>query len=228
MAPVTHTFASGLEQPQRTVMQLAAVTLMSALKRSAGGYLQEVRATGVVARTWTDEPGIEMLMRAMNRTPAIAVATGTAEFRSTGIGGKQWMANCELLLYIMTQHQRDLQDGRQQSDVVALANNQADPGLHVIMEHARELLIGQYPSQSSTIKQIRPTSEEELTTRPEGTIWLQTYRVELFQRGGGSPEFRTAAQLLESIAWRVTTDPDEVIPPAAAVSAASVDAELDV
>lgn len=222
----SHSFDTGAPKPQRTLIQQGAVTLLSALKRP-NGYLADVIPIGGIVRSYTDAVDIEILMKTFNRTPAIGVATGTRDYQVLAIGGRQAISECELLLYFATQHSRDPQVGRMESDKVALSNLKADPGLHVMMEHALELMLGQYPaSMTSTIKQIKPTREEELATLPEITIWLQTYRVTLQSYSGGK-EWRTPAQLLESIGWRITTNPTEALRPAPATTSTSLDADSD-
>lgn len=222
----SHRFDSGASTPQRTLIQQGAVTLLSALKRPTG-YLAEVMAIGGIVRSYTDAVDIEWLMKTFNRTPAIGVATGDRPFQVLGIGGRQALSECELLLYIATQHSRDMQRGRMESDSVGLANLNADPGLHVIMEHAIELMLGQYPTTlTGTVKQIKIVRESELATLPEITIWLQTYHVTLQSYSGGR-EWRTPAQLLQSIGWRVTTNPAEPMRPAAATVSTTLDEDTD-
>lgn len=226
-ASTPHLFDTLAPDPQRTLIQNGAVTLLSALKRPTG-YLAEVMPVGGVVRSYTDGVDIEWLMKTFNRSPAIGVATGTRTFGPAAIGGRHAvMSECELLLYFANQHSRDFQNGRQQSDSVARANNTADPGLHVMMEHSLELMIGQYPTTlTGTVKQIKIQREEELATLPEITIWLQTYHVTLQSKVGGR-EWRTPAQLLESIGWRVTTNPTEPMRPAAATVSTTLDADTD-
>jgi hypothetical protein len=224
---VSHSFASRAPKPARTLIQQGVVALLSPLTRRSGGYLHGVVPFGAVVRSYTDEIGTAMLQDALKATPAIAIATGTFSGQNLAIGGRQNLGQIELLLYIATGHARSQQRGRQESDLVAQADDQADPGLHVIMEHARELVLGQYPSiDTFTVKQIMFEREEEVATLPQITIWLQTYRVTV-QSYSGSREFRTAQQLLESIGWRATTDADEDLPPDPATSSTSVDADTN-
>lgn len=224
---MSHSFDTGLSQPQRTVLRRGVLEVLAPLKRP-NGYLADVLAFGGVVRSYTDEPDIELLMKAMGRTPSIAVQLATRDFQQLGIGGKQAMSEVQLLLYFASQHSRDLMDGRHEADVVALANDHADPGLDIMMEHALELMHGTYPTLLSlTIKQIRIKREEELATLPTMTIWLQTYGVTL-QSYTGSKEYRTADQLLTSIGWRTTTDPNEANRPAPATASTTIDADTDI
>lgn len=234
---MSHQFNTGLEVPQRTLLRRAAVQILSALKRSAGGYLADVKSFGGIVRTYTDEPDIELLQKALGNTPSIGVALGMREFHVLAIGNNssgnrlggsgQALSECQLFLYFANQHGRDGLTGRHEADSVALADDGADPGLDITMEHAIELMHGQYPSVTTgTVKQIQIQREEELATLPTVTLWLQTYRVSM-QTYAGSREFRTAEQLIDSLHWRVTTDLNEPNRPAPAVASSTVDADSD-
>lgn len=236
---MSHQFDTGLTVPQRTLIRRAAVQILSALKRSNGGYLADVKRFGGVVRTYTDEPDIELLQKALGPTPAIGVALATRQFRNAaihtgrGLGDPrgqtqpQALSELHLLLYIASQHGRDGLDGRHELDSVAAVDDKADPGLDVIMEHAIELMHGTYPTATvGTVKQIEIMTEEELATLPQITIWLQTYKLTLHSYTG-SKEFRTAEQLISSLRWRVTNDLDEPNRPAPAVSSTTVDADSD-
>jgi hypothetical protein len=220
---MAHQFDTGLVRPQRTVIQRGAVDLLAGLRRPAG-YLITVIPWGSVVRSYTDEDGIAELISALARTPSIAVATGDANSNRAGIGGYQAKKVIDVLLYIATGHRRDNQVGRQEIDVVGAADDHADPGLHIIMEHTEELLIGQRCGMASSIKQIELDREEELATTSAATIWLQTFRVEVRRN---ISEFRNATQLLESIRWRTAIDPNEVNRPAPATDPASIDVDSD-
>lgn len=236
---MTHEFDSGLTLPQRTIIRRAAVQILSPLKRANGGYLADVKRFGGVVRTYTDEPDIELLQKALGFTPAIGVALATRQFRNaaiqTGRGisdprsrqQPQAISELQLLLYIASQHGRDGLSGRHEMDSVAEVDDKADPGIDVIMEHAIELMHGTYPTATvGTVKQIEISQEEELATLPAVTIWLQTYRITL-QSYTGSKEFRTAEQLINSLHWRVTTDPNEPNRPEPAVASSTLDVDSD-
>jgi hypothetical protein len=228
---VTHIFDTGNEQPQRTIVQTAAVALLGALKRSNGGYLQDVIPWGGIVRSYTDEVDIQLLIKQCGRTPSIAVALATRSFETINVQRSAFKSDLQLLLYFATQHSRDMQKGRHEADIAALANDQADPGLHIMMAHALELMVGVFPTTlTSTIKQIIPEREEEVATLPEITIWMQTYRVmmtTLTPRGGGGTEWRTPGQLLESIGWRTTTKPTETNRPTAPTDSTTLDSDTD-
>lgn len=223
--PVVHVFDSGAPKPARTLLQQGAVAILAPLKRPTG-YLADVVPFGATVRSYTDELGAELLIKALNRTPAIAVATGTRSNYDRAVGARMAVSTCELLVYFATQHSRDLQRGRQEIDSAALSDSSADPGLHVMMEHATELLLGAFPATTTTIKQIWSDREEELMTTPAITVWLQTYYVKIQSYAGGK-EWRTAEQLLESIHWRTSTNPAEPNRPAAAETSTTIDADTD-
>lgn len=223
---MTHVFDTQLLVPQRTLVRRAAVTILSPLKRPTG-YLAAVKSFGGIARTYTDEVGIEQLVKAMGQTPSIAVATGQRNYETLAIGGKQASSDMQLLLYFATQHSRDGLSGRHEADSVAEADDTADPGLDVAMEHALELMHGQYLTATvGTVKQLQIVSEQELATLERITIWVQTYKLKLFSHTG-SREFRTAEQLINSIHWRVTTDANEPNRPDPAVASSTVDVDTD-
>lgn len=220
---MAHQFDTGLAVAQRTAIQHGMVALLSGLKRSSGGYLIDVIPWGSVVRSYTDEDGATELVDAMGRTPSVAIATGDAYFEPSGIGGYRAKKTIDVLVYIASGHKRGHQAGRQTIDVVGQADTTADPGLHIIMEHVMQLMIGQRTANSS-IKQIRPDREEELYTSAPVTIWVQTYKVEARTN---ISEFRTVTQLLESIHWRTAIDPNEVNRPAPATDPASIDVDSD-
>jgi hypothetical protein len=236
---VSHEFDTGLTLPQRTIIRRAALQILSPLKRVNGGYLANVKAFGGVVRTYTDEPDIELLQKALGSTPAIGIALATRQFRNAAVqsGRKlgdprsraqpQALSELQMRLYFANQHGRDGLTGRHELDSVAVVDDLADPGLDVMMEHALELMHGSYPTATvGTIKQIEIETEEELATLPEVTIWMQTYKITLHSYTG-SKEFRTAEQLIDSLHWRVTTDLNEPNRPDPAVAPSTVDVDSD-
>jgi hypothetical protein len=222
---VAHAFDSQQSAPQRTRMQHAAISLLSGLKRSAGGYLMNVIPFAFQLRPNTDKDDVAQFVSAISKAPSIAVAIGDRTSEIKTIGGFMEWGEVELLVYFSSNHARDQQIGRQEIDAAGLASDTADPGLHVALEHARELLLGQYCAAAGTdIKQIRPHREEEIVTLQPISIWLQTYRVSvMFQIS----EFRTVTQLLESIRFRAAQNPNEAHLPAAATDVRTIDVHED-
>lgn len=225
----SHVFATGLSLPQRTLLQEGAAAILSDLKidrakPNGGGYLVDVVQFGGIVRSYTDKPDIELLVKQVGRMPSIAVALGTRRFERISTSRTQFTSEVQLFLYFSSNNSRDMEIGRHKMDVAALADPHADPGLHVMMEHALELLAGQFVAKTPTVKQCIPIVEEELVTAPELTVWMQTYDVQLTTLTvGKNTEFRTADQLLTSWRGRVTTDPHDPLPPTPPQSSTAVD-----
>lgn len=222
---MSHAFDTGQPAPQRTRMQHAAISLLSGLKRSNGGYLMDVIPFAFELRPNTDKDDIAQFVSAISKAPSIAVSIGTRSSEIKGIGGFQEWGEVDLLIYFSSNNARNQQIGRQEIDTAGLASDVADPGLHVMLEHAKELLIGQYCRAAGTdIKQIRPVREEEIVTLQPISIWLQTYKVTVLVQ---IAEFRTVTQLLESIRFRAAQNPAEVHLPAAKTDIRTVDVYED-
>lgn len=225
---MAHVFDTGLDAPVRTVILNRTVALLAGLKRP-GGYLANVVPWGGVVRSWMDSNGVDMLFETLSgAAPAIAIAVGDLSSTPAGAGGFTYKEEIELLLYHVSNNMRDVTAGRMIIDAVGLAGDANDPGLHVAMAHAKELVIGQYASGSNpahpAIKQIRPDREEELTTRDDVTIWLQTYRITLSTT---IKQNRTVSQLLESIRVRTTQEDGEPTLPDPAESPTTIDTYND-
>lgn len=217
------TFDHGLAKPHRTLIRDGAVTLLSGLERINGGYLQFVGKFGAVIRSWTDADGVDQLFDALSgQAPAIVVAVGDSTSKEAGTGGFGWTDDFELFVYHVTNHARDMVIGRQAEDPVALVDDAADPGLDVMMAHAKELLVGQRCGVShATMKQVKPDREEELLTKDGVTVWLQSYRI---RTALTIKEFRNVTQLLESIGIRTIQEAGEVNLPAAKTKETTIDA----
>lgn len=221
---MAHAFDTGLAQPQRTIIQRQAIAALAGLKRPSG-YLADVIAFGSVVRTYTDDRGVAQLVDALSlRAPSIAVATGDRTWSKTGTTGFQGKSPIDLLVYFCSSNDRNAQVGRLELDVAGAAANTSDPGLHVMMEHALELLIGAKFGSTTSIKQAEPQTEGELYTDHQVTIWLQVYRVLTMTT---ISEFRTATQLLTSIRYREAVNPAEVHLPAAATDTTTIDFNID-
>jgi len=221
---VAHAFDTGLAAPQRTLVLNGVITLLSALKLPTG-YLAAVVPFGAVIRSYTDTDGIKMLYEALSgQTPAIAVTLGNRSSKPAGSGGYHAMCELELLLYFASNNMRDLAKGRLLIDDSGTAANTADPGLHVMMEHAEELVVGQRCGVSDTIKQIRSDRQEELATLDDMTLWIQTYQVTLTR---SINEYRGITQLLESLRVRTTQEDGENELPTAAIKDTTIDAYRD-
>lgn len=222
---MAHRFDTGAQRPQRTRIQQGAVALLSGLKKSNGGYLVEVVPFPFTLHRDSQADDVAQFVAALGRAPSIAIALGDRDSKVTGIGGYGEMGEIEVHAYFSSNNARSQQVGRQETDAAGLANDQADPGLHVILDHAKELLIGQRCGGAGTdIKQVRPHLERQIINEQQITIWEQVYKVSVMVQ---ISEFRTASQLLESLRFRTAILASEVHLPATKIDHATVDINVD-
>lgn len=223
---MAHQFDTGQSAPQRTRLEQGVVSLLSGLKRSAGGYLVEVRPYAFTMESAADEESVSQFVMELSRAPSIAVHVGERTDEPGGIGGFSYKGEFDLHVYLSSNNMRNHQVGRMQIDTAGVANDQADPGLHVIMEHVRELVVGRYATApvAADIKQARPFRERAIVTLQQITIWEQLFKVKVMTQ---LDEFRTVAQLLTSIRSRITQNPADRPPPAAALDKTSIDVNDD-
>lgn len=223
---MAHQFDTGQSAPQRTRLEQGVVSLLSGLKRSAGGYLVEVRPYAFTMESAADEESVSQFVMELSRAPSIAVHVGERTDEPGGIGGFSYKGEFDLHVYLSSNNMRNHQVGRMQIDTAGVANDQADPGLHVIMEHVRELVVGRYATTpvAADIKQARPFRERAIVTLQQITIWEQLFKVKVMTQ---LDEFRTVAQLLTSIRSRITQNPADRPPPAAALDKTSIDVNDD-
>lgn len=229
---MAHEFDTGLALPQRTLIRRGAVTLLSGLLRSNGGYLQAVVPFGGVIRSYLDDKGIDLLWTALKgRQPAIAVALGDRNTAPSGIGGTRGAGDLELLLYFYASNPRDFVSGRLEPDVVALANDAKDPGLDVMMEHAEELVVGQRVGATpvtnpvgevnravASIKHIVFGREEELRTEGGFTLWVHRYSITVTR---WINKLRDVTQMITELNTKTRTSDAVMDPPAAPVAEAT-------
>lgn len=222
---MAHSFDTALAAPQRTTIINGVVALLQPLLIANGGYLAVVAPFGAVVRSYTDEAGVGMLKEALSgQTPAIGVALGSrTKGQPIGNGGFSSTSKIELLLYFASNNMRDLATGRLLTDAAGAAANNADPGLHVMMEHAEELVVGQRAGAgaNTTIKQVAFEREEELATLDEMTIWLQTYELMVTRNINRD---RGVTELLKEIHWRTTQEAGEAHLPNAPTKPTTIDA----
>lgn len=223
---MAHQFDTGQPAPQRTRLEQGMASLLSGLKKSAGGYLVEVMPFPFTMETAGDEDEVRQFVLALSRAPSIAIHVGERVDKPGGIGGFSWEGEFDLHVYLSSNNMRSNQVGRMEIDTAGLASNQADPGLHVIMEHVRELVIGRYATTpaGADIKQARPFRERAIVTLQQITIWEQLYKVSVMTR---IDEFRTVTQLLTSLRNRITQNSADQPPPAAPLGPTSIDVHED-
>lgn len=206
---MSHAFDTGLLVAQRSAVRVAAVAIIAQLRRPTG-YLNAVVPWGGVIRSYSDDNGIDALWGVLQgRNPAIAIAVGDRRSKPQGMGGYHHTSDLELILYHYSTHRRGDTDGRMSADVVAIADDHADPGLDIMLEHAAELLIGQFAA-GPTVKQIIPEAEEELRTEIGHTLWRQTFSIQARQT---IRQNRTLTEMLSDIRTSIrTSDPESEDP----------------
>lgn len=207
---MAHAFDTSLARPQRTLIRNGVVSLLGGLLRSNGGYLAAVLTWGGVVRGYTDVDGVDEIKKRLNgRAPAIVVACGDRKNSPAGMGGRSWKSDLQVSLYHYSNHQSSMTEGRTSTDPAALASDVKDPGLDVMLEHAEELVAGQFvggplvvnavgerSTRSITIKRMLLTDEDELLTDATHTLWVQRYSVEIDRTIN---KYRDVVQLLEEI-----------------------------
>lgn len=175
---MAHVFDTGLALAQRTSLLTGAVALLAPLRRP-DGYLGAVEEWDGDITPAGD--GIEQLFSMLRgRTPAIVFVLGDETYEAKGMGGFAFAATVQLIAYHVTSHLRSQTQGRVTIDAAGLANNRANPGLHTMLEHAEELLVGRYAETvGKTIKAVRPRSVQRLLSHEGLTVVAQTFTVQL-------------------------------------------------
>lgn len=221
---MAHAFDTGLEKPIRTVLVESAIALLAPLTVAEGGYLKAVVEYGGVVRSSMDEDGVKLLSDCLSgRAPAIAIGIGDGVGQPKG-DRLNMAEELELLVYHFNNNARGLARGRTNVDVAGAASNQADPGLHVAIEHAMELLAGQYTAIAPMCNHIRYDRTVELVTRRDLTIWLQTFQIRVSRT---LKRFRTAPELLKSIHWRFIREHDEANQPLPPTKPSTLESHVD-
>lgn len=218
--PLVRLFDHGLGQPQRSIVQFGVVAMLQRLLIQNGGYLAAVIPTSTVIRGGGDDEGIGLVMdQLQGRAPAIAVATGVAEYK-TGGDIDRWQKHVTVHLYVFTNNVRDRMS-RVAGDVVAAANAAADPGAYVILEHCEQLLIGQGGDGTGSIADMRPHSETQLGGANTVELWEQVYGVWVSRAVNANRDLSlelAAINTYSRLATQAATDPaivetDTVIKP---------------
>ncbi len=222
---MAHAFDHGLAKPLRTLVRNGVVAALAPLLATvgcfggaafdsdafasgpAGGYLKSIGPFAVMIRGREDDVGLDHAFEVLSgRAPAVLVALGDLPFDETGATGHAWHGDLTVQVLVFSQHARSLEDRLAGGDAAATASNSADPGLEVMLEHVRELLIGNDLGIGPAVWQLRPELEQELGTSKAETLWAQTYRVKV---NGSVLEHRTAliriAEFLTT--WRAKAEP---------------------
>lgn len=212
---MAHSFDTGLAAPLRTLLRNGAITLLAPLLKTAGGYLAAVVPWGGIIRGYTDEDGIALIDQVMlGRVPSVAIALGDESLAPSGGTNFTYKGALEMDAYFYARNLRSITEGRTSIDAVGAADDTADPGLDVMMDHVRELLVGARAGSVPAIKQIRPRSADELRTEDSFTLWVQRYEVTLdvqINRNRGISqlihEFRTNVRAADGVAITLAASP---------------------
>lgn len=180
---MAHVFDTGLDKPQRTKVLEAVVSKLSVLKKT-GMPAYYVPHLGIkmlprLVRGEGDEKGLSMLAAAFDgQTPAFAIAVGRLLGEGAAIDPEEATGELDVVLYIASGHQGDLVTGRLIGDAGSTLSDTADPGIFTMLEHARQLLLGQELGVAG-IRAMRFRDEDELGTFDNYSVWEQRYAVGL-------------------------------------------------
>jgi hypothetical protein len=177
---VAHVFDSGLPGPQRTLVRDAVVAalvdlLLPAMHASGKKYLTQIVGLPAAVKFGSDD---EAFLRELinGQSPSVLVALGKRRFEADGTDNVEWRGELRVHVYVASSHSRGLVTGRLAADVVALADDHADPGVEVIGEHVFERLSG-LPLDTARGSALRPDDEDLAYVGMDWTVLEQTYDV---------------------------------------------------
>ncbi len=177
---MAHAFDTQLAKPQRTVVREAVAQHLRDYSRL--GYLVDVIEVGGIIKAGTEEEVGRIVSDAAGRSPLALVALGQKSYVAGDEGSfsDRYAASLEVLVYAYSKNLRDPLS-RMKADVVALADDEADPGCEVMLEHFEEILIGYKPAPSwnDTVYQLVPTGESELDLGDDFALWRLSFSLRL-------------------------------------------------
>lgn len=170
-------FDTKLGKPLRGIIQDGVVQLLSPLDGANGGYLAALEPTSQVLRGHQDDESFARLADQLGgRTPAILVGSGDTDYLPAG-EISEWKGTATVPVYFVVNAMagREL---RQTGTAESYATPKADPGVYVMLEHARQLIAGQIPGNCGfSLGRMRPTVERQLWDGDDVEIWEQLYTV---------------------------------------------------
>ncbi|HWU91603.1 MAG TPA: hypothetical protein VN253_30255 [Kofleriaceae bacterium] len=179
---MAHVYDTGLSTAQRTAIRDALITRLSPLLRTSTPalYLRAIKTLARPVRGHDDAEAIQALIphALLGQAPAIGIALGRATFDGAGSLPTENRGELDLALYVISQHHRDVTEGRLYGDPIAAGDVTADPGIWTMLEHARELVAGQDMGVDG-VAEPRLVSEDEIITAADATVWEQRYTVGL-------------------------------------------------
>lgn len=170
-------FDSELAGPLRTVVRNAFIARLAPLSVAGGGWLSQIVPIGFTIKDRNDDLGIDNLYATLNgQTPAIAVATAKLVDDPAGASDRD-RGRLVVDLYFMSQHRRDLTEGRTAPDAAATLSRAADPGLDAALELAWMYLLGGDLGLGPQVGLPRFLEEDEIIADADKTIWYQSWQV---------------------------------------------------
>ncbi|MGN6107942.1 MAG: hypothetical protein ACTHU0_22730 [Kofleriaceae bacterium] len=158
---MAYVFDTGLPEPQRTTIRAALAARLEPL-RAPSGYLQSIVQLPRLVRYY-DEKSITMLRSALaGALPSVGVALGRAVYERNGVDGTETRAALKVGIYA----------------VVAAPDLGPAPGVETILEHARELLLGQELGIAG-VAELIATEDGPLLAETDFTAFHQLYTVQL-------------------------------------------------
>ena len=137
---MSHAFDSGLALPVRSLIRVAVAGLLAPKLASAGGYLAALIPFPRVIADRHDEDGIDHAMEVLGgRAPSLLVAVGDARFTRTSTAIHRYQGEHDVQIVALGNSGRGLLS-RLTLDVVAQADDTADPGIDVMLEQVGDLV----------------------------------------------------------------------------------------
>jgi hypothetical protein len=191
-------FDTGLSRSNRELIVGAMCAAFADLRRPPNGsrYLWAVVSLPSMSRGSHDEEFLSELAKACSgRVPCIAIASGSSKAHSESEDSLAIEETIEFGLYVVSNNQRSVIDGRLFVDVNAASDDTKDPGVFAILQHITERLQGADLGLAGIAEPIK-SDEFEVFTGDDATVWGQTWMVAAWQEINPN---RNATQVMTSI-----------------------------
>lgn len=180
MSPVSRTYDTGLDKPQRAFLRDSIVEALAPLTKAEDAYIAAV--IPYWRRVQSKQDVGLLLAELEGKDPAIAVVIGRATYSGLGVDGRkdQYSKEAQVFVYFMSCNLRG-PGAALTGDVRSELDDTKDPGVEVMMEQADQLLVGFQPPDDGrgTIYKLVPKEEDEVDTDSDFTIWEKTFGVRL-------------------------------------------------
>lgn len=191
-----------------SALELAVIERLQPLTIDAGRYL---KAVDPYNGEFAGERGEDDIKRALlGRQPAILVSCGASRTSRRTLDGKTHETDCDLLLFIVSQHLASLAAQRL-GDAYADADLTADPGINQIRRDALELLLKGKLLTGAPYATKRTKHEDDTPIQAGGsafTVWRSRYSVAITVR-----EQPAAGTTIEIVEGRHNIDNGEPVNP---------------